>query len=259
MYSNKLVVAIKANGKILREFDDVVALPFGTEYSILVKNLGETRVRFTVTIDGESATEDLYVLCEPGKEVELQRFIKNGNLQSGNAFKFIERTSKIEKHRGIRAEDGLVRIEYEFEVRSMPVNRPDPIPYSYKEWPWPSQGKINRVDSSSYTYSNSGTDEYAQYSAQCSVASNVLRSASAGVTAPGSRVDQTFSMSNKPFLSDGKNYTIVLKLVGETKSGAPVVQPVTVKTPKVCPMCGTHCKYKDKFCKECGSALDVIA
>jgi hypothetical protein len=34
MYSNKLAVAIKANGKVLREFKDEVYIPFGQEYSL---------------------------------------------------------------------------------------------------------------------------------------------------------------------------------------------------------------------------------
>ena len=37
MYANKLVASLKANGKILREFKDNVYIPFGSEYSFLLK------------------------------------------------------------------------------------------------------------------------------------------------------------------------------------------------------------------------------
>jgi hypothetical protein len=52
MYSNKLVASIKSNGKILREFNDKVYVPFGTEYSILIKNLNTVRASVNIFVDG---------------------------------------------------------------------------------------------------------------------------------------------------------------------------------------------------------------
>ena len=46
MYNNKLVAAIKSNGKVLREFGEEVYIPFGSEYSILIKNLHSVRGEF---------------------------------------------------------------------------------------------------------------------------------------------------------------------------------------------------------------------
>ncbi len=34
VYNNKLVVAIKVAGKVLKEFGDVVYIPFGSEYTV---------------------------------------------------------------------------------------------------------------------------------------------------------------------------------------------------------------------------------
>jgi hypothetical protein len=52
MYDSKFVVAIKAGGKILKENKDLVLLPFGSEFSVLVKNLNSRRAKFTLHIDG---------------------------------------------------------------------------------------------------------------------------------------------------------------------------------------------------------------
>jgi len=53
MYSNKLAVAIKSAGKVLREFNkDEVYLPFGKEYSIFIKNMNSVRALVKVTVDG---------------------------------------------------------------------------------------------------------------------------------------------------------------------------------------------------------------
>lgn len=114
MYGNKLATAIKVNGKVLREFKDTVYIPFGSEYSILIKNLHTTRALIHVFIDGEDQTPDGLVINN-GKEIEFERSLKNRSLTEGNKFKFIERTGSIEQHRGIKLEDGIVRIEYQFE------------------------------------------------------------------------------------------------------------------------------------------------
>ena len=122
MYNNKLVASLKANGKILREFKDTVYIPFGSEYSFLLKNLNTTRALVNVFIDGEDMTPGGLVL-NAGQEVDLERSIKGGNLMEGNRFKFIERTSTIENGpRGINLEDGIVRIEFQFEKPPMRVN-----------------------------------------------------------------------------------------------------------------------------------------
>ena len=124
MYQNKLVASLKANGKILREFKDTVYCPFGAEYSILIKNLNTVRALVHVYIDGESMLPDGLVL-NAGQEIDLERSIKNGNLNEGNRFKFIERTGKIEQHRGVKLEDGLIRIEYQFEMPRPIISIPD--------------------------------------------------------------------------------------------------------------------------------------
>jgi hypothetical protein len=122
MYESKLVASLKANGKILREFKDTVYIPFGSEYSFLLKNLNTTRALVNVFIDGEDMTPGGLVL-NAGQEIDLERSIKGGNLTEGNRFKFIERTSAIEDGpRGVKLEDGLVRIEFQFEKPPMRVS-----------------------------------------------------------------------------------------------------------------------------------------
>lgn len=122
MYANKLVASLKANGKILREFKDTVYIPFGSEYSFLLKNLNTTRALVNVFIDGEDMTPGGLVL-NAGQEVDLERSIKGGNLFEGNRFKFIERTGAIEDGpRGVKLEDGLVRVEFQFEKPTLRVS-----------------------------------------------------------------------------------------------------------------------------------------
>ncbi len=125
MYNQKLVASIKSKGKILREFKDTVYIPFASEYSILLKNLNTVRAVVNVFIDGDNAVPGGLVI-NAGQSVDLERWIKNNNLTEGNKFKFIERTAAIEEGpRGIKQEDGIIRIEYQFEVPRPVINITD--------------------------------------------------------------------------------------------------------------------------------------
>lgn len=115
MYTNKLSACIKVNGKVLREDGDKVYIPYGAEYTISIKNHNTLRAAVNIEIDGVDATDQHDLIINANSTVEFTRFIKNGNLTSGNAFKFIERTSSIEQFRGIKQDDGLVRIKFAFE------------------------------------------------------------------------------------------------------------------------------------------------
>jgi hypothetical protein len=123
MYANKMAVAIKTNGRVLREHNkDTVFVKFGSEYSVYMKNLNTQRAIVNVYIDGTNIVEGGLVL-NAGQEVDLERSIINGNLSAGNKLKFIERTSAIENGpRGVKLEDGLIRVEFQFEAPRPVIN-----------------------------------------------------------------------------------------------------------------------------------------
>jgi hypothetical protein len=270
MYSEKLAVAVKSNGKVLREFKDTVYVPFGSEYSILIKNLNSVRARVRISVDGTDATEDVWLIIDKNDELELERFIKGGNLSEGNRFKFIERTAKVEQHRGVKIDDGLIRIEFEFET----------LPTLIREPVW--EAKLGGVNTPSWksmiggqpgdsTWS-SGLTSAVAYSTnarslsassgdytigQMSVTNCAAPVSEAGITVPGSVSDQKFSTTYR-FASNGQNHSMVIRMLGETEEGTPVVKPVTVKAKPKCVTCGTVNKATAKFCTECGTGLKII-
>jgi hypothetical protein len=142
MHKKNFVAAIKVDGKVLRESSDRVQLPFGSEYSVLLKNLDTVRMQAQISIDGQDATG--WLVIDPGASVDVERFYRQ-NRDHGNRFKFIERTERIEKHRGVGAEDGLVRVEFR---REKVYENPQIVehhtyhrhswPYLYpRTYPWP--------------------------------------------------------------------------------------------------------------------------
>ena len=321
MYQNKLAVAIKTAGKVLREQGDKVFLPFGSEYSIFLKNLNSVRALVRVSLDGNSVTDGEDLVIYGNNELNLERFLKAGNMNSGNRFKFIERSAKVEAHRGIEAEDGLLRVEFQFEKVT-----PKPIVVEtihkhyhdyYKHYPYndpywypnkiyynssPSFGMGAVADSAVYTCSasnnmsgasgslsggsvtsnavgipmNAGTQSvnvnFTQTaSAPKGATRSLLKKSSkavaeaqamnqvvndAGITVAGSVSEQKFQTASW-FAVDDEKFVIVLKLLGET-GGQVIAQPVLVRQKQTCMSCGTRNRGQNQFCRECGTALELV-
>ena len=256
MYNNKLVASIKANNKILREFKDVIYVPYGIEYSILLKNLNTKRAQVNITIDGEAAVTSGLIL-NAGQEIDLERWVKT-NLNEGNKFKFIERTAGIENHRGIKPDDGIIRIEYQYELDLSNLLG--------------STGHVGQIQGGPYThnpiYTNSGIRGQVtpdSYTITCNAAatSNTIRSMSAtyndaGITVPGSTSTQQFK-TVPGFICEHEKHVMVLKLLGETPDNKPVLDPVTVTSKTKCVTCGIQAKRTAKYCSHCGTSLVIYA
>ena len=238
MYSNSMIVCVKANEKILREFGDIVKLPFGTEYSILIKNLKDVRAKVNVYVDGVDVFNGKTLIVNPKSSSEITRFVND--LSQGNSFKFIERTSKIEQNRGIEMEDGLIRVSFSFETAPLYLSGNIGSPTLYRK------GSPQKL----YKSANYSVDITPQ-----AVALNQVNDI--GITVPGSINNQEFKMSTD-FFSTGSTETMILKLVGFTDNGTLVDNPVTVKTKQVCQTCGHKNKMTSKFCTECGTSLQII-
>jgi hypothetical protein len=271
MYSNKLAVAIKtAKSKVLREFDDTVYIPFGEEYSIFVKNLNSVRASVKVSVDGEDVGDGNAFIVDANGSIDIQRFIKNGNLAEGNRLKFIERSGSVEQHRGIGVEDGLVRVEFQFE-RILPLWNGGITRSTYRDT-WFNGGGTNHYGTNindflsmdSATCSSIGSKGEAprgivNYSAEVKAASVELHNTpvnDAGITVPGSISDQEFN-TIAAFPLEAESHVIVLKLLGQTESNK-VIEPVTVKAKPKCSTCGRVNKATAKFCTNCGTSLTIV-
>lgn len=239
MYNNNFVVVVKHKGKVLRESTSgVVRLPFGSDYSILLKNKDSRKAVATVEIDGEDMATGIIV--PENDSVELKGSIEG--LKVNNHFRFIKRTKEISNHRGNRPDDGLVRVEYRFE-RFEPVY--DIRPLVKKKSPWP-EGSTP----CSWTYDNTGdTEVHASYSCD----SFTLNNSDVGITVPGAETRQDFQYGHtKPL--EAQSHVIILHLRGRIKKRR-IRKPITVKTRLKCNTCGRRSKSSVKFCGNCGTYL----
>lgn len=271
-YKRNFVVALKVGGKILRESSDEVQMPFGSEYSVVLKNLNSVRAMAQISIDGKEATT--WLILPANGTVEVERFLRSDNLKQGNRFKFIERTQEVEDHRGIQLEDGLVRVEFKKEkVFELPkVVEHHTYHHHYDHWPivrpflptWPYERPIiwasNHVQSRSSSAAGSPLRAMNNTSFVGAMQANLMKSAEpianeAGITVPGEISNQEF-VSASGFLTEGSE-VITLKLIG--KHGQVSVQrPVTVDLRAKCQTCGKRAKANAKFCSTCGTSLQII-
>lgn len=257
VYKKNFALAIKAHGKILRESGEQVFLPYGCEYSIVLKNLHSKKASVKVWIDGQLVTEGCSLVIKPNESIDLERFIRNGGqMSAGNRFKFIERTESIENHRGIKIDDGLVRIEYQFERQVQPIPAPMMQP-TYHHYPpvWTSNV---RGMAPGQSIGNGGffggqlTEILACNTRSSPAVSNV------GITVEGSISDQAFETCLPLWLED-EVHAMTLQLVGEVaQSGVRVEKPITVKAKPTCKTCGKLNKATSKFCSNCGTSLQIV-
>lgn len=240
MYANKLAVAVKHRGKVLQEFGEVVYLPFGSEYGLLIKNLNVVRASVKVSIDGLDVTQGVNLVVPPNSSIDLERFIKNGNLNAGNRFKFIERNAAVLAHRGARPDDGLIRVTYAFEL---------PVVYAAIAQPnWPPQP-------SPWQSPLRGTSIDPSWSGTCSA--NAKSADSAGITAPGSVSHQQFQAVSG-FQTGPELPPIIIQLAGQSAETGSVQNVVYTRTKVDCTVCGAAHKPSARFCSQCGASLNII-
>ena len=275
MYNNQFAACVKVGGKVLRETSGTVSIPFGAEYSVQLKNLKSVRMLVKVSVDGTDATDGTWLIVNPNSSIELERYIRNGNWDKGNRFKFIERTAEIEQFRGIKADDGLIRIEYKAEI----VPEQSGFDRFYDDWNIPDIPDIPKcpnlpkrpwrnIPKRPYPYwkdlyKSSGTimrrakitgQSMSFDSQDVPISGQTLNDT--GITVPGSESSQKF-VAGEYFPTESQSNVIVIKLRGDAK-GKKVVKPITVEHKPQCSTCGKTGKPQDKFCANCGTSLVLI-
>lgn len=243
VFKNNFVAVVKCDGKILREIDGVVRLPFGSEYSILMKNLDSRKVVVSVDIDGENVT-DGKILIDGNSSFELRGRIKGKEVSK--KFKFIEKTEEISENREDRPDDGIIRIEYQFEDDKWYIY--DWNKYCIPYWKFNWYPLIEHEYSWNGYYVKCSSSGFSYY---CYSDNSDLNDE--GITVDGSDEHQSFVEVNAPSLEQTK-HVITIKLKGKTSKGN-VKIPVTTREKIKCKTCGKSNKSSYKYCPHCGTRL----
>ncbi len=270
-YKEHFVAEVKCNGHILRIKDGYVTLPFGSEYSLLLKNLNSRKASVKIQIDGQDVLDDGSLIIEPNGTSELEGFMRGMNAK--NKFRFIKKTQEIIEHRGDKIDDGLIRIEFAYEVEA-PLMRQiinsHHHYYDHYHYPWtpyypyPQMSWTHCADAGPVgdvqTYNCSSMPQGVESkSLRSSDLQNAVKELSTplddlGITVKGSEIDQQFSYGY--IGSTDPAQVIIIQLKGTKVEGSPVTKPVTVKTRLTCSSCGKKSKSSFKFCPDCGTYLE---
>jgi len=282
VYKDKFVAVIKHKGRILRERDGYVTVPFGSDYSVYLKNLSSRRAAVEVNVDGKDVLRNQQLILGPNETCDLEGFLKGKNVT--HKFRFAKRTPQTAKVRGDRIDDGLVRVKYRFEkkVVDRPVIRPIPVdPWPRRKCPWCgidwySCDCNHWNDNDTVYYTSNLSSGSSGFSADDSgVSCNFMNSSSTlkgmpqrstkrlssrskaedGFTVKGSKSNQSFRYGSIGEL-ERQAHVIVLQIKGTSKKGRTVRKPITVRTKLQCPTCGKRSRSSAKFCSRCSTALD---
>ena len=282
-YKDQFVVEVKCNGKFLRVQDDVVRLPFGSEYSLFLKNLSSRKASVKMSIDGEDVLDYSSLILMPNSSTELEGFLRGTTAK--NRFKFIQKTKEIQDHRGDKADDGIIRVEFAFEKPLPEIKRTiihedheHHHHHHHHEWPcfhwnynnWFTGDSEVKYGSSCENLSSrsiSGGNQSSAFASNSTPVSNMVQVDSLGVeslgqplsdegiTVKGSECNQNFRYASIGQLEQSE--VIVIRLRGLTETTKSYVQePVTTRTKLKCPTCGKHSKSSFKFCPNCGTYLE---
>ena len=255
-YKDCLVAEIKLNGKILRLKDDTAYLPFGSEYSLLLKNLNTRRASIKIEIDGQDVLDNSSLVIDPNSTTEITGFLKGSTAR--NRFKFIQKTKQIQDHRGDKIEEVLIRIEFAFDKT---VSSP---------WITTVINEVNELHDPPFKFTHYGSGSNWTYSASVGIPAKgdrdiqsfncnvedlaVTPAQNEGITVKGSEINQNFNYTSMGELEDSK--VIIIKLCGLTQQGTNVTQAKTTQEKLTCSVCGTKSKSSAKYCSNCGTFLE---
>lgn len=270
-HKKDLVVAIKSKGKILREKGERVYLPFNKRYSILLKNLNTKKVLTHIQIDGEEVVEGGLII-NPNSYINLKRFVKYEEMNYGKSFKFIQKNSSNIEKLGDKLEDGILRIEYQFESDKPEVKKGvteyyhkryyDPYFVPYRSYPWwnppyysdyriPVYGDKTTICRRSF--SNSISDCSNNIKPQNLYRSTELFNEDEGKTIKGKTVNQNFIYGDIGSL-EKNSYVITLKMCGYFENK--LVEEELSTQQKIRCSCGKKSKSTYIYCPNCGDPID---
>lgn len=257
VYKENFVAVLKCNGKILREKDGYVNIPFGSEYSILLKNLDSRKAVVDISVDGEDVLDGDRLIINPNSDLELEGF-KKGN-RTTNRFKFIQKTEEIVEHRGDKVDDGIVRIEFTFEKKVQEMKQIQwTYNYNYPNWNDYYYHQPIWCYKSTFT-SNNGGGLSSSNSVRCCFSESFDSFSpedDEGITVKGSDdTDQKFVIGHTKEL-ESQSQVINIRMRGYNSKSEKVKEPLTVDKKLRCPTCGRISKSSAKFCSNCGTFLE---
>jgi len=282
MYSNGHVVAVQVNGKTVNDSNGKVLLPFGVEYSLMLKNRNDRKVVARVYIDGEEVTKSGRLILDANSSLNLERYVEDMN--NGARFKFVPLANDKVKDKG-DSEKGYVEVRFQLvkPTQSQVIYHEEHIYHNHHHfndyWTYPiykgpyyigdpvwcstngdpvwcstnggcggtcTSNSSNNMTSISCSVGGSLNEANVEKQYFAKIEDNHLIE-EAGATIKGSNSDQKFSYSYVGEL-EAQETVIRFQLVGTSD------KEIALQYTKThCNQCGKRYETNDNFCSKCGT------
>jgi len=270
MYKDKFVLSVIHDGSPVKETGrrskKEVAIPFGCEYKIRLKNKNDRSCTARVFIDGRRVSELGDFIIHDGGTVDLERFVDR-SMTDGKRFKFVSLDHE-DVDDPTSSDNGIIKVEFRLakQFDGVKILPPRPWPEPPKdEWPtqpdvgpyyednngtsWYYKKNLNsktlgKFDYNSAPFKSIGGSERnftAKYKGTPTLMDNMV---DAGATVEGGKSGQSFTYSDLE-VDNNRVVTLRLKIVGINKERS-------MGKYKYCTNCGGRVRRKDKYCSECG-------
>jgi len=276
MYKDKFVLSVIHDGSPVKETGrrskKEVAIPFGSEYKIRLKNKNNRSCTARVFIDGRKVSELGDFIIYDGGSMDLVRFVDR-SMTDGRKFKFVSLDHE-DVDDPTSSDNGIIKVEFRLAKQFDGIKILPPRP-----WPEPPKDKRpTQPDAGPYYEDNNGTKwhetiwdsgtvegftggtttvNYCNSSpkhpigadkkslTKRSIMSETMDAmVDAGATVEGGKSGQSFTYSDLK-VDDTRVVTLRLKIVGINKERS-------MGKYKYCTNCGSKMSRKDKYCSECG-------
>ena len=278
MYSNKFIASVIVDGNILQEKSNgVTPIPFGSEYSLRLRNKHSRRCAAEIYIDGKCATKIGKIIINANDFADIERFIDQKD--SGRKFKFVSKDSPMAEDAGKdkldKYEAGTIEVKFFLEKKK--VKRKELIIEKhihhdhYYNYPQYTYGPIwfgdSTVNPLSINCSANKHDEVAcaatfttNSSCFTSNVEQTPKELKEGVSVEGSYSDQSFGSS---YIDLESECTVIrLQLMGVE----PIMKEkqlelfdeaeiIVKRNDSFCSKCGAQRLKNDNFCGKCGNKL----
>ncbi len=255
MFKQNTVISIKVGKNFLPDNNSIVKLPFGSEYSILIKNLNNSPINVKMYIDGNINGPEKGFIIKEKDYFEINSF-----LNTNNALKFINKSKELNEKRIENIEDSLIRFEvdilrenqnnlsfkdFDDLIKKTKIN---PNPFN-KPWEFP------RVDLNEHPFLPDKKNgllggDYNPYK-QVFCTNSVTNYSNEGITVPGNKVEkkEINSFIESKYIKES-SFCFIFKLEGTTDSF------ILEKEKKTCKVCEKKYKSKYNYCPIDGSYLN---
>ena len=266
-FSNNFVVCVLVDGKVARERKaGRVPVPFGTEYTIRLRNKNDRDAVATIKIDGENVSGNGWIVRAKSHE-DIER-----RLDSPTKFKFVSQDSGEAVDAGKNGDpvqkNGLIEVSWRLVKPPTPahyVTPRTPLSWVVKSPPQPfyHESVLSRpvlrcapsmsgfvsptVTGTSVSLSNVSVVPATSHTMDFCVTSD------AGCTVEGSHSNQSVNYQSVGEL-EAQPTVITLLLVGcQTFTFSSSGEIITAKPTKFCEQCGAGRNMSARFCGDCGT------